>query len=127
MVGLFQPFRLPSFRNRTASSRQRDEPARMANPDWPRGFVRGAEVIGQTEPEQNENLLVSERGWMPTRTSSRAAAAGEMFLLTSPFVEHPIINIVGSFSRALVVGTTKCTQAQGADIVMKSFVPPISR
>jgi hypothetical protein len=122
MVGLFQPFGLPSFRNRTASSRQRDEPARMAKPDWPRAFVRGAEFIGQTEPEQNENLLVSERGWMPTRTSSRAAAAGEMFLLTSPFVEHPIIIMFGSFLRALVVGTTKCTQVEGADAFMKSLV-----
>jgi hypothetical protein len=34
---------------------------------------------------------------------------------------------IGSFLPSLgLVGTTKSTQVQGADIVMKSFAPPIS-
>src|SRR5437899_731227 len=39
------------------------------------------------EQNQNQNLLVRERGWMPARILPCAAVGGEIFLLTSPVMK----------------------------------------
>ena len=87
MVGTWQPLRLSvsepdgvvtnrkmkllGWEKISSLATSRDEPS-----SWDR------------KPEQNPNLLVRERGWMPARILPCAAVGGEIFLLTSPFIEH---------------------------------------
>jgi hypothetical protein len=62
-----------------------------------------------------------------------AEAKRERVLHTTPKEKKAVANEeriynqhIGFFLPSLFVGTTKSTQVQGADTVMKSFVPPIS-
>src|SRR5713226_6202230 len=53
-------------------------------------------IKGQEKPS-----FVLHRGWMPRQKSCWPPVVGKLFLLTSPFREQPIINMLGSFLPSL--------------------------